>query len=119
MNIEGNFQSHAVASLHVVTGENGFVLHNLPSIYHIWGQIEAIMHIIWILNFPKRFLFSTSDDLSIGNLSALADVLRTTVYDKICFHTVRQKMIWVMTTSKFDLLFDLVTSSMTSWVRDM
>ena len=37
----------------------------------------------------KRFLFSTSDDLSIGNLSVLADVPRTKDYDKIGFHTAR------------------------------
>ena len=35
------------------SGQNGFMLHNLPSSFHIWSQIEAIMCQITILKLGR------------------------------------------------------------------
>ena len=32
-----------IIAWHTHRGQNGFILHNLPSSFHIWSQIEAII----------------------------------------------------------------------------
>ena len=77
--------------------------------YHMWSPIETVIYVTWVSKSPADgFDFFTSGDLLKRNRNRQWKYL----FPRWTIKTGRG-----MTSSNFDLLFDLVTSSMTSWVR--
>ena len=117
MNIDGNFEAtlwrHGWCHHH---GKNVF-WHNLGRSFHIWGQIEAVFDISKFSKWPP---FWARDKLFYRKLYRKFNIPerypfafpRFGAFDRSSSSNIdRDISNW-----KFDLLCDLATSSMTSWI---
>ena len=94
--------------------------HDSGRSFHIWGQIEAVFN---ISNFQNGRNFELATNFFTGSYTG------SWIYKKGCHGHFRHFELLVdavaqilteagMSFSKFDLLCDLATSSVTSWVRE-
>ena len=116
MNIEENLRPACDVIDDVITMKNLF-WHNLGRSFHIWGQIEAVFNISKFSKWPpfracdKHFYWKLYRKLNVPEIKPWA--FRTFwAFDRRSSSNIDGDIsIW-----KIDLLCDLVTSSMTSWI---
>ena len=116
--MEGNFEATLWRHRWRHHHESYFCCHNLGRSFHIWGQIAAVFNISKFSKWPP---FSGRDKLFAGCYAG------SWIYRRDCHEYFRYFEFFYRRSSsnndgdksisKFDLLCDLVTKSMTSWIR--
>ena len=103
----------------VIIMKNTFCWHNLERSFHIWGQTEAVFNISKFSKWPPFWardkLFRRKLYRKLNMPARLPLVFPTFwAFDRRSNSNIGDDM----SISRFDLLCHLVTSSMTSWVRE-
>ena len=114
MNIEGNFEAtlwrHRWRHHHEI-----LFLHNLGRSFHIWGKIVAVLNIKKFQN-GRHFQVATTFLPDVIPEVEYTSKIAMSISDILSFWSTL-KLDGDISISKFDLLCDLVTSSMTPWIR--
>ena len=114
----GKLWGHPVTSSMTLSQWKKLFSPNLGRSFHIWGAIEAVFNISKYSKWPpfwardKLFYRKLYRKLNIPKRYPLA-IPKFGAFYRCCSLNIDGDI----SISKFDLLCDLVTSSMTSWVR--